>query len=270
MVIFSFLVIVTVTNIANAENYEFCKDPICTINYLNGTSKELSCNADFSDFEDRGMKVSDECEIDSENLPSFDYAEFSKTTQFNRCTENSICFGTFSNGTQIKIQCEDRVYHGCGPILFDSPNMLYKSPLKQFKSGSSFNEIQCKENLVLIQKYDNSPACVMPQTKIKLIERGWAINPIDPNRNTSYDLSYEFQSQKLMINEIIQELHNNGVPILGTTISDDRKSIIVGIDIAKLTFEKNQEYYEAFFKEIFAEITIPYEIMFQEKKGGDE
>ena len=49
------------------------------------------------------------------------------------------------------------------------------SPLKQFDSGITFNEIQCKENLVLIQKYDGSPACVTEQTKQKLIERGYAI-----------------------------------------------------------------------------------------------
>ncbi len=47
------------------------------------------------------------------------------------------------------------------------------SPLKQTQSGISFNEIQCKQNLVLIQKYDGSPACVTESTKTKLIERGW-------------------------------------------------------------------------------------------------
>ena len=46
-------------------------------------------------------------------------------------------------------------------------------PLKQFKSGISLDDIQCKDNLVLIQKHDGSPACVKPETKIKLVERGW-------------------------------------------------------------------------------------------------
>lgn len=46
-------------------------------------------------------------------------------------------------------------------------------PLKQFHSGISFNEIQCKDSLVLIQKYDDTPACVKPTTKQKLIKRGW-------------------------------------------------------------------------------------------------
>ena len=50
----------------------------------------------------------------------------------------------------------------------------YDSPLKQTKAGVSFDEIKCKENLALIQKYDNSPACVKEQSIPKLIERGWA------------------------------------------------------------------------------------------------
>ena len=48
------------------------------------------------------------------------------------------------------------------------------SPLKQFKSGIPINEIICKEDLVLLQKSDGSPACVMESTKQKLIERDWA------------------------------------------------------------------------------------------------
>lgn len=56
----------------------------------------------------------------------------------------------------------------------ESPYYRLVSPLKQFNSGISLNEIQCKNDLVLVQKYDNTAACVKKQTKIKLIERGWA------------------------------------------------------------------------------------------------
>ena len=45
-------------------------------------------------------------------------------------------------------------------------------PLKQVKLGT---EISCKPDLVLITKYDGSPACVKPETKEKLIERGWTL-----------------------------------------------------------------------------------------------
>ena len=49
------------------------------------------------------------------------------------------------------------------------------SPLKQFKSGIPTSEIKCKEGLQLIFKASNgNPACVKPETKIKLIEQGWA------------------------------------------------------------------------------------------------
>lgn len=47
-------------------------------------------------------------------------------------------------------------------------------PIKQFKSGTPVDEIKCKYNLVLIQKYNGLPACVTLETKPQLIERGWA------------------------------------------------------------------------------------------------
>lgn len=50
-----------------------------------------------------------------------------------------------------------------------------ESPLKQFKSGIPAEKIECKQGLQLIVKSkDGSPACVKPETKIKLTERGWA------------------------------------------------------------------------------------------------
>ncbi|HEX9846368.1 MAG TPA: hypothetical protein VGA92_07915 [Candidatus Nitrosotenuis sp.] len=46
-------------------------------------------------------------------------------------------------------------------------------PLKQFKAGLSAEKIICRQGLELVTKYDGSPACVKPETKVKLIERGW-------------------------------------------------------------------------------------------------
>ncbi len=49
------------------------------------------------------------------------------------------------------------------------------SPIKQLKSGILPLDIECKKGLNLIFKIsDGSPACVKPETKEKLIERGWA------------------------------------------------------------------------------------------------
>jgi hypothetical protein len=45
--------------------------------------------------------------------------------------------------------------------------------LKLFKMGYDIDEIKCKENLFLVQKYDGSPACVTEQTIPKLVVREW-------------------------------------------------------------------------------------------------
>ncbi|MGY5149547.1 MAG: hypothetical protein ACW9W3_05740 [Candidatus Nitrosopumilus sp. bin_68KS] len=46
-------------------------------------------------------------------------------------------------------------------------------PLKQNHVGIVTENIQCKDDFILLQKYDYSPACVTESTKQKLTERGW-------------------------------------------------------------------------------------------------
>ena len=59
--------------------------------------------------------------------------------------------------------------------LFDEANIKFvPSPLKQFNSGITIDKIQCKEGMILISKHDDTPACVKPDSKLKLIEYGWA------------------------------------------------------------------------------------------------
>lgn len=49
-------------------------------------------------------------------------------------------------------------------------------PLQQLAAGINIDEIKCRESLALVMKlFDGSPACVKPQTKEILIERGWGI-----------------------------------------------------------------------------------------------
>lgn len=56
-----------------------------------------------------------------------------------------------------------------------SADLKELSPLKQFKSRIAIDQIQCKEGFaVAIKKSNGNPACVKPETKTKLIERGWA------------------------------------------------------------------------------------------------
>ena len=47
------------------------------------------------------------------------------------------------------------------------------TPLKQIKEGILAKDVKCKDHLILILKYDGSPACVMPKTKEKLLQREW-------------------------------------------------------------------------------------------------
>ncbi len=52
-------------------------------------------------------------------------------------------------------------------------------PLKQSKSGIKSDLVDCKPALVLIIKNsDGSPACVKPETKARLFERGWTANAV--------------------------------------------------------------------------------------------
>ncbi|KAF6243277.1 hypothetical protein C6988_04170 [Nitrosopumilus sp. b1] len=52
---------------------------------------------------------------------------------------------------------------------------LIKAPLDQFKSGVSLEDIVCMDSLILLQKYDTTPACVSFETAPKLVERGWTL-----------------------------------------------------------------------------------------------
>ncbi len=49
-----------------------------------------------------------------------------------------------------------------------------RPPLKQFKDGIDPKVIHCNDKLVLIQKYDGTPACVKDSSIVSLITRGWA------------------------------------------------------------------------------------------------
>ena len=51
--------------------------------------------------------------------------------------------------------------------------IFFPAPLKQIQSGLHSDEIQCKEQLILVAKHNGSPACVKEDSIPKLIERSW-------------------------------------------------------------------------------------------------
>ena len=113
--------------------------------------------------------------------------------------EVSLCSrtGLLSNAT------EDLQELGAGYSINLEVPLIKLSPLKQFESGIPVNEIQCRDSLVLLKKYDNSPACVKPESAPKLENRGWIKleeNPLPISEN-------KLDSFSDGITEIINEKH---------------------------------------------------------------
>ena len=107
--------------------------------------------------------------------------------------ELEVNYGPSTSGTEITIE----------------PNFKIWTPIKQHNFGISNKEIQCRENLVLIQKYDGSPACVKPDSIPKLTERGWTNNIITSfdyvikKDNVTYGSSYQ------IVGGVVDEIHYN-------------------------------------------------------------
>jgi len=95
------------------------------------------------------------------------------------------------------------IYEPCTLEIFEQKNVslaektefVFPPPLKQINSGIPYNEIKCKESMILLQKYDGSPVCVTPETKQKLVERGWVTDKTEFWKSTS-----DWNSMRLMRN----------------------------------------------------------------------
>ena len=53
--------------------------------------------------------------FDDSNLPSSKSVNFSSSHTISACSDKSVCFGKFDNGTKIRISC-DYPIHGCPPV----------------------------------------------------------------------------------------------------------------------------------------------------------
>jgi hypothetical protein len=67
-------------------------------------------------------------------------------------------------------------------------------PLKQAKLGQ---EPSCKTGLVSVTKYNGDPACVKPQTREKLIERGWALKDTSETQSEPITVTLENNNQTI-------------------------------------------------------------------------
>jgi hypothetical protein len=94
----------------------------------------------------------------------------------------------------------------------------YLAPLDQTDNGVAFKFIRCNEDLVLIQKYNDTPACVIFETKEMLIHRGWAKGVLsytekilDELRKGSHEITSEqidYIQKIVLVDSRVQELIN--------------------------------------------------------------
>ena len=104
----------------------------------------------------------------------------------------------------------------------------YIPPSKQITDGILMNDITCQNNMVLIVKYDNSPACVKSETKIKLIERGgWDKQIVDEKT----------LQQKPSIDNISQTLTEKN-----TVITIDTSPVQLDRDVYPIPFGTPQDF----------------------------
>lgn len=108
----------------------------------------------------------------------------------------------------------------------NGPPKIYP-PLKQNHVGIVAENIQCKDELVLLQKYDGSPACVTEQTKLKLIDRGWTEKKVKDSSNPllqkwTYDAKGEISS--------INISEDDSIIAIGTKIRDTQKGMMYLLD----------------------------------------
>lgn len=116
------------------------------------------------------------------------------------------------------------------PVDFES-----KNPLKQFWSGVTFENIQCKEHLQLAQRYDGRPACVNPESVQKLVQREWGtaknwIKVSNANKAVHYELDSGQLSYVLAFSEydsplLPQEKKQTWLQIGVTTDQEDNLKI---------------------------------------------
>lgn len=115
-----------------------------------------------------------------------------------------------------------------GSFLYSDQILVTSNSLKeQLTSEISFENLQCINNLVLIQKYDGSPACVKLETKQKLIDRGWTEKDTKDLSNPllqkwTYDTKGEISS--IGISE------DDSIIAVGTKIRDTQKGMLYLLD----------------------------------------
>ena len=127
----------------------------------------------------------------------FAYAQ----VQESQSNEEKLVSNDENSDVDLAIEIDSTLRSDLPVIAAESKTNVY--PLKQFLSGVSFENIQCNGDLILVQKYDGSPACVKHQSMLKLAERDWPQKNLVKMQNdktvhshTSIESSYIYDSGK--------------------------------------------------------------------------
>lgn len=147
------------------------------------------------------------------------------------------------------------------------------SPLKQFKSGVSFDKIVCRDGLELIGKMPHvHPKCVKPESVEKLTMRGWATtdktlnltNPIGyvvTKNNTDFELLYFLKGATL--ESIIHDVDANSVHVSLSESMGGQMVISIPRDLIDAKIRKDID-------DLFFVLIDGVEIMYGEKITEDE
>ena len=95
-------------------------------------------------------------------------------------------------------------------------------PRHQWKQLNDIEQLSCKEGLVLLQKNNGAPACVMPSTYLKLVDRGYGEfdSKIMKNRPTMMNnLMKNLASDSSIMNHW-REMMQNNTTMMKNTMQD--------------------------------------------------
>lgn len=113
-------------------------------------------------FGEYGAKATSEC------LPELMYHQPLEPQVYTRVPASPIDFG-------YAVDCYPHYYKKYLPQYMKARGATeFPSPLSQQRDGVSPDEVVCNEGLELIMKNNGQATCVKPETKQKLVERGWS------------------------------------------------------------------------------------------------
>lgn len=120
-------------------------------------------------------------------------------------------------------------------------------PLQQHKKGVNIGDIECRYGLSLIMKSkDHTPACVKPETKTKLVQRGWAINDYKLSVQDDGPADLPLNDVKIILSGAIDDL-DSGVtfhpPYIKTILNSNNTVTWINRNDKPVKLESDEGYF---------------------------